>query len=113
MRLARVPILLCTWALAGILLGQQITVPAPDAIFYSGKVVTVDPGFSIQQAFAVRGEQFVAVGSDAQILPLAGPETRKIDLHGFTVIPGLMDDHDHVYAAARTPLVRSRMRTAE
>jgi hypothetical protein len=100
MRLARVPILLCTWALAGILFGQQITALAPDTIFHGGKVVTVDPGFSIQQAFAVRGEQFVAVGSDAQILPLAGPETRKIDLRGFTVIPGLMDDHDHVYAGA-------------
>ena len=47
MRLARVPIILCTWALAGILFGQQITALAPDTIFFGGKIVTVDPGFMV------------------------------------------------------------------
>src|SRR5258705_755293 len=70
---------------------------APDTIFLGGKIVTVDPEFSIQQAFAVQGEEFLAVGTDARILALAGPQTRKIDLHGLTAVPGLLDDHDHVY----------------
>src|SRR2546428_768815 len=83
-----------------LLFSRQTPSLAPDTIFFGGKIVTVDPAFTIQQAFAVRSEEFLAVGTDARILPLAGPQTRKIDLRGLTVIPGLMDDHDHVYAGA-------------
>jgi predicted amidohydrolase YtcJ len=83
-----------------LLFSRQAPSLPPDTIFFGGKVVTVDPAFSINQAFAVRGEEFRAVGTDTQILLLAGPQTRKVDLHGSTVIPGLIDDHDHVYAAA-------------
>ena len=83
-----------------LLFTRQTAPPTPDTIFFGGKIVTVDPAFSIQQAFAIRGEEFLAVGMDAQILPLVGPQTRKVDLRGSTVIPGLIDDHDHVYAAA-------------
>jgi len=83
-----------------LLFARQTAPPTPDTIFFGGKIVTVDPAFNIQQAFAIRGEEFLAVGTDAQLLALAGPQTREIDLHGSTVIPGLIDDHDHVYAAA-------------
>jgi predicted amidohydrolase YtcJ len=75
--------------------------PAPDAIFFNGKVVTVDPGFNIRQAFAVRGDRFVAVGSDARIRALAGKRTKSIDLHGATVVPGLTDAHDHLWNSAK------------
>jgi hypothetical protein len=83
-----------------LLFTRQTAPRTPDTIFFGGNIVTVDPAFSIQQAFAIRGEEFLAVGTDARILPLAGPQTRKIDLRGSTLIPGLIDDHDHVYAAA-------------
>jgi len=73
----------------------------PDAIFYNGKIVTVDAGSNIQQAFAVKGEEFLAVGTTAKIRPLAGKNTRLVDLRGSTVIPGLADNHDHIYASAR------------
>src|SRR6516165_3489555 len=43
----------------------------PDTIFYNGKIITVDSGFTIQQAFAVRGDLYVAVGSNAAIQALA------------------------------------------
>lgn len=78
-----------------------IATPAPDAIYYDGKVVTVDPAFSIRRAFAITGDSFTAVGSDAEVLRLAGPRTRRVDLHGATVIPGLADAHDHLYAIER------------
>src|SRR5262249_58123687 len=74
---------------------QGINAP-PDAIFHNGKIITVDSGFTIQQAFAVRGEQYVAVGANAAIRALAGANTRLIDLRGSTVIPGLSDNHDHL-----------------
>jgi predicted amidohydrolase YtcJ len=76
------------------------TATVPDEIFYNGKTVTVDAAFSIQQAFAVRGEEILAVGSTAEVRKLAGPNTRLTDLKGRTVIPGLMDNHNHQWNAA-------------
>jgi len=75
---------------------QGINAP-PDAIFYNGKIITVDPGFTIQQAFAVRGDVYVAVATNAAIQALAGQNTRLVDLRGSAVIPGLSDNHDHLY----------------
>jgi predicted amidohydrolase YtcJ len=81
--------------------GQPGNLLTPDAIFYNGKIVTVDAGSNIQQAFAVKGGDFLAVGTTAKIRALAGKNTRLVDLRGSTVIPGLADDHHHVYASAR------------
>ena len=67
----------------------------PDAVYINGKIVTVDPHFSIAQAFAVANGRFIAVGKNADIQRLAGPSTRAIDLHGKTVIPGFEDSHLH------------------
>ena len=58
---------------------------APDLILHNGKIVTVDAGFSIAQAVAIRGERFVAVGSNDSIRRLAGASTKSIDLGGRTV----------------------------
>jgi predicted amidohydrolase YtcJ len=38
------------------------------------------------------------VGSDAQVMRTAGPETRIVDLHGKTVLPGFNDTHVHLSA---------------
>src|SRR5437588_12608521 len=69
----------------------------PDTVLYNGKIITVDSGFTIAQAFAVRGEQYVAVGTSAAIRALAGEKTRLVDLRGSAVVPGLSDNHDHLY----------------
>jgi predicted amidohydrolase YtcJ len=79
---------------------QNINAP-PDTIFYSGKIITVDSDFTIQQAFAIRGDLYVAVGTDAAIRALAGENTRLVDLRGSAVIPGLTDNHDHLYNSAK------------
>jgi predicted amidohydrolase YtcJ len=75
--------------------------PVPDAIYFNGKVVTMDAAASSQEAFAVRGDRFVAVGNSAALRLLAGPRTRLVDLRGATVIPGLSDNHDHLWNAGR------------
>lgn len=72
--------------------------PAPvaaDAIYTHGKVVTVDAGFTIAEAFAVKDGRFLAVGSNAAIQLHAGATTSVVDLGGRTVIPGLADGHLH------------------
>jgi len=56
------------------------------------------------QAVAIRGDRFVAVGTDADVLKTAGPGTQKIDLHGRCVIPGLIEGHVHPIEAALSEL---------
>ncbi len=68
---------------------------APDLIIYNAKIVTVDEKFSIAHAAAVTDGKFSAVGDDKAVLANAGPNTRKIDLHGQTVLPGFNDTHNH------------------
>src|SRR5919202_624100 len=68
----------------------------PDVIFHGGQVLTVDRAFSRAQAVAVQGERIVALGDDAAVLSLAGPDTRRVALHGRTVLPGLIDAHAHM-----------------
>ena len=67
-----------------------------DTVLYNGKVLTVDSNFSTAQAVAVRGNRIVAVGTDDDVLRIAGPNTLKIDLKGRTVTPGLINTHVHL-----------------
>ncbi len=66
-----------------------------DVILTGGKVITVDETFTIAQAIAVKGDRIVAVGSNDDISSLAGPATRRIDLAGRAVVPGMIDNHAH------------------
>ena len=67
-----------------------------DTVLHNGKVLTVDFQDSIQQAVAIRGKRIVAVGRDSDVLHLAGPNAKLIDLRGRTVIPGIVDIHAHM-----------------
>jgi len=71
----------------------------PDTVLFNGKIVTVDDFFSIAEAVAIEGERIVAVGGNAEIRALAGPGTTSVDLRGRTVIPGLIDNHNHIIRA--------------
>ena len=71
-----------------------------DFILRNAKVATVDAKFSLAQAIAVRGDKILAVGSNADIAKLAGPNTRIVDAKGKLVIPGLMDSHTHPSGAS-------------
>ncbi|MGB9464212.1 MAG: amidohydrolase [Candidatus Acidiferrum sp.] len=66
-----------------------------DTILIHGKVYTVDTKQSWVQAVAIRGEQIVAVGDDAGIEKLRGPQTKVIDAGGKLVLPGFVDCHIH------------------
>ncbi|HWP56845.1 MAG TPA: amidohydrolase family protein [Candidatus Acidoferrales bacterium] len=68
-----------------------------DTVLYNGKILTVDSQFTIVQALAVRDGKILKTGADREILPLAGPRTKRIDLQGKTVIPGLIDTHSHLH----------------
>ena len=71
-----------------------------DAIYYNGKIITVWDAHPVAEAFAVQGNHFVLVGSNAEVLKLAGPSTRKVDLRGRCVVPGLIESHVHPIMSA-------------
>ena len=64
-----------------------------DTILYNGKILTADNSFTVADAVAVRDGRFMAVGQTATIQRMAGPNTRRIDLKGKTVTPGIIDLH--------------------
>jgi predicted amidohydrolase YtcJ len=75
---------------------QRTSATGPvDVILTGGKVITVDEKFTIAQAIAVKGDRIVAVGSNDDISSLSGPATRRIDLAGRAVVPGMIDNHAH------------------
>ena len=67
-----------------------------DLILTNGKIITVDPAFTIAQAIAIAGDRILAVGPDAAMAAMAGPATRVVDLKGKAVIPGITDGHAHM-----------------
>ena len=67
-----------------------------DTILHNGKILTVDAQFSVAEAVAVRDDEILAVGSNDDVLRLAGPNTLRIDLKGRTVTPGLINTHVHL-----------------
>lgn len=71
-----------------------------DVIYYHGKIITMWDAHPIVQAVAIRGDRLVAVGSDAEVLNTAGPDTKKIDLAGKSVVPGIIETHAHPIEAA-------------
>ncbi|MBI2226163.1 MAG: amidohydrolase family protein [Betaproteobacteria bacterium] len=73
-----------------------------DMVLVNGKVVTVDNGFSIQEAVAIRDGKILAAGTTSNIRSLAGDHTKVVDLQGRTVIPGLIDSHIHFFRAGFT-----------
>src|SRR6185295_3247115 len=79
-------------------LAKNPTAMEADLILHNGKVLTIDPRFSVRSAVAVR---------DGKILAVGGPEilnnfhaAKQIDLAGRTLMPGFIDCHVHIYSLA-------------
>jgi predicted amidohydrolase YtcJ len=92
------PLLFGTLGLAALTLATASAQPGTgpvDLVLYNGRIITVDPRFSIAQAVAIGGDRIVAVGDDATVRARAGAAIRQIDLGGRAVVPGLMDNHLH------------------
>jgi hypothetical protein len=75
---------------------------AVDLVLFHGKVATLDDRGRMAQAVAIAGERIVAVGSDAESRRWGTSTTRRVDLGGRTVVPGLIDNHLHLLRASTT-----------
>jgi len=65
-------------------------------ILFGGNIVCLDPALRVAEAVAITGERIAEVGTTADLRQLAGNTTRLVDLHGRTVVPGLVDAHAHM-----------------
>ena len=73
----------------------QELVKYPELIVHNATVLTLDAKNTVAQAVAVRDGKFLAVGTNAAIMRLAGPNTTRIDAKGQTVMPGIVNTHIH------------------
>src|ERR1017187_9244809 len=79
-----------------VLSGAAVGAPrSADAVYVNGKIFTADAKDQVVQGFAVAGDHFLAVGSNAEIRKFIGKGTRVVDLKGHFASPGLTDDHFH------------------
>ncbi len=91
----------CAWALALVPLAGVAEDPAaPERIYLNARVWTGDPAQPAAEAFAVRGDRLIAVGTDASVRALAGGRTEVVDLGSRRVVPGFNDAHWHLPSRA-------------
>jgi predicted amidohydrolase YtcJ len=71
-----------------------------EILLVHGHIYTGNPHSKWATAVAVADQRVAAVGSDAAILNRRKSHTQIIDLHGQTVIPGIVDSHMHMLYGA-------------
>jgi predicted amidohydrolase YtcJ len=64
-------------------------------------VLSLDGSVRNATAVAIAGGKLIAVGSDADVQALVGPQTEVIDAGGATVMPGIHDGHAHPFSGGR------------
>lgn len=70
-----------------------------DVLLTGGKIYTAGGDRAFAEAMAVRGDEIIYVGSAAKAERYAGAETKRVDLAGRLVLPGLHDAHLHPIGA--------------
>lgn len=70
-------------------------------ILFNGNIITLDHRRPQASALAISYGRIVALGTDSDIQRLAESTTKRVNLEGKTVLPGLADAHLHWEAQAR------------
>ncbi len=79
----------------GLIALNSCSTSSPELILHNANIYTSNPKFPKSQAIAISNGKIIAVGSDSNILHLAGSATRKINIGGKTITPGFIDAHSH------------------
>ena len=83
-----------------------------DVLIYGGTIHTLSGETPGPEAVLVTGEEISFTGSKEEAERYAGPDTRRIDLAGKVMIPGLVDAHAHLRSLGRY-LAQLKLETAE
>ena len=76
-------------------------VRAADLVLRGGTIASVDPAIGSADAIAINGHKITAIGSDADIGPYIGPDTKVIELDGRFAMPGFIEGHGHFMGFGR------------
>ena len=71
-----------------------------DTLFVHGHIYTGNPKLPWAEALLVQGEHIGAVGTDKALRRWDHGKAAVVDLHGQTVIPGIVDSHVHLLYGA-------------
>ncbi len=74
---------------------------APDIVLVNGKIHTMDDEGTVVSAVSIRDGRFAEVGHASR--GRHGPNTKVIDLRGRTVVPGIIDNHNHIVLMGNRP----------
>jgi predicted amidohydrolase YtcJ len=66
-----------------------------EIIFKNGNILTMEKQNPVAEALAVQFGRIYKVGDTEEIEKLTGSATKVIDLNGKTLLPGLIDTHNH------------------
>jgi predicted amidohydrolase YtcJ len=89
-------LLLLTSLLVSCLIPSTINNLTADTVYKNGNIYTVADQQPKAEAVAVKGDRIIFVGSNREVEKYVGTNTRVVDLHGNTVLPGLTDAHHHL-----------------
>ncbi len=80
-----------------------VATPCADAdlLVKNAHIITMEPGHRVASSMAVRDGRILALGSDSELAGCATARTQVVDLHGKTVLPGLIDIHTHALQWAK------------
>ena len=53
-----------------------------------------------RKAIAVKGDKIMKLGTTDEVKAMAGRKTKVFDLKGRTLIPGIIESHQHIYGGA-------------
>ena len=87
---------------ASALLLVSAQAASTDLVLYNGKLWIGDAAMPSATAIAIDKGRIVAVGDDTAILERATADSRRIDLKGHRVVPGINDAHTHVTTGLRS-----------
>src|SRR5690606_19351641 len=73
--------------------------PGSDLLLVNGRIHTMDPDGRVVSTAHILGNRFAAVGGE----PSPTRCTEVIDLDGRTVVPGLIDNHNHIVLLGLRP----------
>jgi predicted amidohydrolase YtcJ len=73
---------------------------AADLVLVNGKIHTMDPTNRVVSQVLIQNGRFAAVGNN---IPAPRGNVRRVDLKGRTVIPGLIDAHNHIVLVGNRP----------
>jgi predicted amidohydrolase YtcJ len=83
--------------LLSVLLGSRSGAQTADSLFLNGNIYTVNDANPHAEAIAIKGDRILFVGPNDEAKKYSGAATRRIDLKGKTVLPGLTDSHYHIF----------------